>query len=192
MEQIAEWIPAAQAPLAVFAGIFVGGEIAVLGGVLLVLAGALPASTLFLLAFAANVASDLVWFLSGERLVALARRRTSLAERFDRALASVVRLDGAQRCRHLLYYKFVYGIRIATIVLTAMRRVPLPRFVLWNAAGSAVYLVALIGGGLLLCRGAVDAAPAAHALRYAMAAAVAAVLLSRLGAEWLRVRLRVE
>jgi membrane protein DedA with SNARE-associated domain len=189
MEQLAQWIPAHQLPLAIFLGVLAGGEVAVLAGLLLALSGALSVSTLFLLAFAANVASDLLWFLSGERLVALARRRRSLAARLDRAMETVARVDSGRRCRYLLYYKFVYGIRIATIVFTAMRRVSLRRFVAWNSAGSAIYLAALIGGGLLLLRGAVEAAPAAHALRYALAAAVAAVVLARWGSAWLRHRI---
>jgi len=187
-----QWIPPERLPLALFAGVVVGGEAAVLAGLLMALAGAISVPALFLLALAANVLSDLLWFLSGERLVAFVRRWPPLAARLDRALATVGRVDAGRRCRYLLYYKFVYGLRVATIVFTAMRRVSLRRFAAWNAAGSALYLAALIGGGYVLLRGAMAAAPAAHALRSALAAAVVVVILSRLGAAWCRRRLAAD
>jgi membrane protein DedA with SNARE-associated domain len=98
-------------------------------------------------------------------------------------------VDDGERFHYLLFFKFVYGIRIVTIIYTSLRRISLRRFLLLDSLGSAAYLAVLIGVGLLLCRGANELAPGVHALRYLLAAPVLLFILMRMGTQWLRKRL---
>lgn len=189
LDLLPQWLSSAHLPLAIFVGTLLGGEMAVLAGVLLATAGAMSVPALFAVSLLGALVSDLVWFRFGERLARLGGRWRAVERRFERTLASIDRFDPEASCRYLLVFKFVYGIRIVTIVFTSMRRVPLGRFLFLDGVGSAAYLVVLIGAGLVLCRNAVELAPAAQTLRYAVAAVVALTVLSQLGTRWFRARL---
>lgn len=53
----------------------------------------------------------------------------------------------------LLGFRFIYGIRIATPIAAALAKVPLSRFILWNALGAALWAVVVSGAGYLFGHG---------------------------------------
>jgi membrane protein DedA with SNARE-associated domain len=189
MEQLPHWVSSIPVLPAIFVGTFLFGETVVLAGIVLAAAGAVPVPALLGLSMLGTLASDLVWFVFGQRLVHLARRWRTLQTRYERAMEAMERVDDGKRFYYLLYYKFVYGIRIVTIIFTSLRRIPLRRFLLLDAIGTAAYMSILIGVGLLLCQGATELAPAVHTLRYLLAAPVLLFILMRMGTQWLRKRL---
>ena len=189
MDQLPQWASAIPLLPAIFVGTFFLGETVVLAGVVLVAAGRLAMPSLLGLALLGTLASDLVWFYCGQRLVRLARWWPGLQERYDLAMAQVQQVPAGQRFHYLLFFKFVYGIRIVTIVYTSLRRISLRRFLVLDALGSAAYLVVLVGVGLLLFHGASELAPAVDRLRYLIAAPVLSLILMRMGTQWLRKRL---
>ena len=189
MDQLPQWISSIPIYPALFVGTFLFGETVVLAGIVLAAAGAVPVWALLGVSLLGTLASDLVWFFFGQRLVHGARRWRSVQVRYERAMASIHRFDDARRFYYLLFFKFVYGIRIVTIIFTSLRRIPLRRFLLLDAVGSAAYLVVLVGLGLLLCQGAVGLAPSVQSLRYLLAAPVLLFVLMRIGTQWLRKRL---
>ena len=184
--------PLASSPLllpAIFVGTFFLGETVILAGIVLAAAHVLPVPALFVLSLLGTLSSDLVWFLFGHRLVALARHWERLRSRYESAMAAVERAEHGRGFYYLLFFKFVYGIRIVTIIYTSLRRITLRRFVVLDALGSAAYLAVLIGVGLMLCHGATELAPAMQPIRYLLAAPVVLFILSRMGTQWLRKRL---
>ena len=189
MDQLPQWVSAIPVLPAIFVGTFFFGETVVLAGIVLAAAGAVPVQALVGLALLGTLASDLVWFFCGQRLVHFARRWRPVRVRYDQAMATMEQVDDGRRFYYLLFYKFVYGIRIVTIVYASLRRIRLRRFLLLDAVGSAAYLVVLVGVGLLLCQGATELAPAVHTLRYLVAAPVLLFILMRMGTQWLRKRL---
>lgn len=189
MDQLPQWVSAIPLLPAILVGTFFLGETVVLAGIVLAAAGAVPVQALLGLSLLGTLASDLVWFFAGQRLVHFACRWRTVQVRYDSAMAAIRQVDDGGRFHYLLYFKFVYGIRIVTIVYTSLRRIPLRRFLLLDAVGSAAYLVVLVGVGLLLCQGATEMAPAVHTLRYLVAAPVLLFILMRMGTQWLRKRL---
>jgi membrane protein DedA with SNARE-associated domain len=189
MDQLPQWVSSIPVLPAILVGTFLFGETVVLAGIVLAAAGAVPVQALVGLALLGTLASDLVWFFFGQRLVHFARRWRTVQVRYDSAMAAMQRVDDGRRFYYLLFFKFVYGIRIVTIVYTSLRRIPLRRFLLLDAVGSAAYLAVLVGVGLLLCQGATELAPAVHTLRYLIAAPVLLFILMRMGTQWLRKRL---
>jgi membrane-associated protein len=189
MDQLPQWISSDYLLPAIFLGTFLFGETVVLAGTLLATAGVVSVPALFGMCLLGMLASDLVWFFFGQRALRAARRWEWVQARHDALMARLQRIDDGQRFYYLLFYKFVYGIRIVTIVYTSLRRIRLRRFLLLDGIGGAAYLVVVIGLGLLLYRGATEVAPAMHTLRYALAAAVLLFILLRMGTQWLRKRL---
>lgn len=189
MEQLPHWVSSIPILPAIFVGTFLFGETVILAGIVLAAAGAVPVSALLGLSILGTLASDMVWFFFGQRLVHLARRWRTLQTRYERAMEAMERVDDGKKFYYLLFYKFVYGIRIVTIVFTSLRRIPLRRFLLLDAIGTVAYMSILIGVGLLLCQGATQLAPAVHTLRYLLAAPVLLFILMRMGTQWLRKRL---
>jgi membrane protein DedA with SNARE-associated domain len=189
MEQLPDWVAAVPLLPAIFVGTFLFGETVILAGIVLAAAGALSVPALLGLSLLGTLTSDVVWFVFGERLVRFARRWPSLHARYESAMAAVERVDHGRRFYYLFFFKFVYGIRIVTIIYTALRRISVRRFLLFDAIGSAAYLATVVGIGLMLCRGATELAPAMQSLRYVLAAPVLLFILSRMGTQWLRKRL---
>jgi membrane protein DedA with SNARE-associated domain len=185
------WLPAEHLPLAIFLGCLLAGESVVLAGAFLAARGAIAAPTVFLMALLASMVSDAVWFLFGTRIVAFAARWQRVRGLYDRFMAVLTKEQTAVAApeRFLLVYKFIYGVRIVTILYTALRRLPLWRFLLLNGVGTAAYLAVLVSAGVALTRRAQSVAPAVHALRYALAAPVVLFVLVSWGTRWARKRL---
>jgi membrane protein DedA with SNARE-associated domain len=189
MDALPDWISAIPLLPALFVGTFLLGETVVLAGIVLATAGVVSAPVLVGIALLGTLASDLVWFYFGQRIIRWARRWRWVEEGHDRAMATLQQVGDRGGFYYLLFFKFVYGIRIVTIVYTSLRRIRLRRFLLLDAAGSLAYLVVFVGAGLLLCRGASELAGDMHALRYLFAAPVLLFVLMRMGTQWLRKRL---
>lgn len=189
MNELPQWISSLPILPAIFVGSFFLGETVVLAGIVLAASGVVNSWTLFGLVLLATLASDLVWFYFGQRLVRLAEHFRPVRERYERTMEAMGRLDDGQRFRYLLFYKFVYGIRIVTIIYVSLRRISLRRFLLFDTIASSGYLLVVIGGGILFYRGASELAPAMHTLPYVGASLVLLFLLLRMGTQWLRKRL---
>jgi membrane protein DedA with SNARE-associated domain len=189
MDQLPQWISSDYLLPAIFLGTFIFGETVVLAGTLLAATGVVSVPALYAMCLLGMLTSDLVWFFFGRRLVDLARRWPWVQARYESLMARLHRIDDGRRFYYLLFYKFVYGIRVVTIIYTSLRRIPLRRFLFLDGIGGGTYLAVVIGLGLLLYRGAAEMAPEVHALRYALAAAVLLFILLRMGTQWLRKRL---
>ena len=127
----------------VFVGTFFLGESVVLASAALAAQGTWSVAAVAAWAFAGTVVSDSVWF----RSAGLSLDRWSTGHRADRLERVTKRLDratGAHPHRALVFVKFIYGTRIASIAYMAIRRVPLRRFVTFDSIGTMLWLAVMI------------------------------------------------
>jgi membrane protein DedA with SNARE-associated domain len=162
-------------------GAFVEGEgVLLLGGM---------AACLHLLALpwvivsgvAGTVLADQVYFTLGRKGGApLLARRPRLRARAGRVLGLLERHPALL----IVGYRYLYGLRTATLVALGMSRVPLSRFLPLNLLGAVLWTGAVAGAGYLF-GSAADTLPgfaseAARAVPFLLAAAVAVALALRL------------
>ncbi|MFQ5523744.1 MAG: hypothetical protein ACE5F5_09215 [Acidimicrobiia bacterium] len=128
----------------VFVGTFFLGESVVLASAALAAQGTWSVTAVAGWAFAGTIVADTVWFRSArlgiERWTTDPVRASKLAE----ASSRLDRVSGAHPHRALLFVKFLYGSRIASIVYMALRQVQVKRFVLFSGMGTALWLAVMI------------------------------------------------
>lgn len=137
----------------VFVGTFFLGESVILGAAALAAQGTSSVWSVAGWAFAGTVLSDTVWFTSAGRAVAVVNRDGERAARLARHGQRLDRWTGTHPQRALLFIKFVYGTRILSITYLAWRRVDPATFVAFDAAGTAVWLAAIVPVGFFGGRG---------------------------------------
>lgn len=127
----------------VFVGTFFLGESVVLAASALAAHGSWSVAAVAGWAFAGTVASDTLWFRTAR--LGLDRWSTGAkAGRLSRATVRLDRLTGDHPHRALMFVKFVYGTRIASIAYMAVRGVPAHRFVVFDAIGTCIWLAVMI------------------------------------------------
>jgi len=179
---------------ALVAGTFLEGDAVLLLGAAAAHLGLLALPGVMAAGLAGTLLSDQAWFLAGRRGGApvLARVTGLFNERVGgrlngRLSRPVARLRGrtagllARLERHpdllILSYRGLYGLRIATLVLLGMSRVPVGRFTVLNAVSGALWAVVLGAAGYLAGGAVIRLGPGGPALL-----AAAFVLVAVLGA----------
>lgn len=169
--------------------ITVTGETVVLAAVMVATLGSWSLAEVVLWCFVGTVASDTVWFwLTGITNNRLLRERM-LTRRRQRTMAWLRQRTGPRPYVALLFIKFLYGSRFLMIVYLAIRRVSLRRFVLYDGAGTVLWLAVLVPIGWLLAHGLIDAA-GARRLDLVVFVVVLVLLVVRGGSAWLTSRVR--
>lgn len=167
---------------ALLAGTFLEGDAVLLLGAAAAHLGLLALPGVMVAGLAGTLLSDQAWFLAGRRggapvLARVTERLNGRLERVrDRTAGLFARLE-----RHpdllILSYRGLYGLRIATLVLLGMSRVPAARFTALNAVSGVLWAVVLGAAGYLAGGAVVHLGPGAPALL-----AAAFVLAAALGA----------
>ncbi|MDH3306653.1 MAG: hypothetical protein OEO77_03935 [Acidimicrobiia bacterium] len=93
--------------------------------------------------------SDTIWFRSAAMGMGRWQADPDRKESLGLATSRLDRLAGKRPHRALLFIKFLYGTRIASLAYMAVRNVPTRTFVLFDAAGTTLWLAVMIpiGGG---------------------------------------------
>ena len=150
LPDIVDWLSDYPAVLVLLL-ITVTGETVVLAAVVVATQGVWSLTDVMLWCFAGTVASDAAWF----RLAGAVDERW-LAERAGprrrRVLASLRGLTGERPWAALVFIKFLYGSRFLMLVYLATRRVPLRRFLAFDALGTVLWLAVLGIGSRLFAR----------------------------------------
>ncbi|MEO7803353.1 MAG: VTT domain-containing protein [Actinomycetota bacterium] len=137
----------------VFFGAFLFGETLIIPAAAVAAQGHFNIFAVAGSAYAGTVISDAMWFMSARPVSRFldksARRRAS----YEQVLGWVSRRFGERPERALLFIKFVYGARLATIVYLSLRRLALKRFVVLNGVGAACWIVVIVTIGWLAGRG---------------------------------------
>lgn len=136
----------------VFVGTFFLGETVVLASSALAAQGSWSWQAVAAWAFLGTVVSDTVWFRSiGAGVTRLMEDREDT--KLQTAARRLERLTGEKPHRALLFVKFLYGTRIASISYMAFRRVRLGTFVGFDSAGTVMWLAVMIPIGWAIGRG---------------------------------------
>jgi len=130
----------------VLVGTFFLGESVVLAASALAAHGSWSWQAVAGWAFVGTVASDSLWFRAAS--TGLGRWSTGdRAKQLRRATSMVDRITGAHPHRALIFVKFVYGTRIASIAYMAFRGVRPRTFVTFDAVGTLLWLAVMIPVG---------------------------------------------
>jgi membrane protein DedA with SNARE-associated domain len=154
---------------ALVAGTFLEGDAVLLLGAAAAHLGLLALPGVMAAGLLGTLLSDQAWFLAGRRggMPVLARVSGRMGGRLARARGRVAGLF-ARLERHpdllILSYRGLYGLRIATLVVLGMSRIPAVRFTVLNAVSGVLWAVVLGAAGYLAGGAAVHLGPAAPAL----------------------------
>lgn len=147
--------------------------------------GGLSPGGLFLAAFAAATISDLLWFgagrLYGRRVIGLLCRISLSPDTCPRQTEDRYRRWGALS---LLLNKFIPGLSTIVRPLAGALNVPWSRFLLLNSLGTMVWIMSLLGLGLVLHRQIDQVLAYLGRLGSVAGAAVAVALIAYIAYRW--------
>lgn len=157
--------------LAIFVGAGVEGEAVVVSGGVLAHKGLLPFWQVAVAAAAGSFLADQIWFFAGR----FSRdrpwvRRLTARPAFSRALELLER----HSIGFILAFRFIYGMRTVSPIAIGTSKVPIRRFLLFNAIAAALWGPAIAGIGLGLGQ-AIE--PLLHRLRSPWVIGAAALLV---------------
>ncbi len=137
----------------VFIGTFFLGESIVLTASALAAGGVWPLWEVGVWAFLGTIVSDSVWFQSSRRGLNWYVGDGERGEKIRRVSHFAGRIVGGRPHRMLLIVKFLYGVRIATIVHLAFGPTRLRTFVLFDTMGTLIWLTVMLPLGYAIGKG---------------------------------------
>jgi membrane protein DedA with SNARE-associated domain len=172
----------------IFLGAFFFGETVIIPAAALAAQGQFSPWAVGGWAYLGTVVSDALWF----RLAGLAEHHISThagKQRRDRiVLAWLDRRFGARPERALLFIKFVYGTRIATLVYLSIRKVTFQLFLAFNSVGTAAWVVVVVSVGWLVGKGLAAFAPDLSKVEHLLPIVLLVALFLRGVAKWMSKR----
>lgn len=169
---------------AIFFGAFFFGESIILAATFLSAEGLWSPFVVFGLSFLGTIIADVIWFLLGRKIITFASRWEWVRQRYEKYLPQVKEEERHGQLWHFLFFKFMYGTRIITIVFVSVKNMRLRRFIFLDSIGTIVWLSAVMVVGWLTWKGAASALPVLHNLGYALIAVVFFVFLFRFIIQW--------
>ncbi len=173
---------------AVFLGVFVEGDVVMLLAGVVAHLGFTDLPAAVMAGALGGFASDFAWFAVGR----WQSDRVRNMRIYRRAEPVIMKLADRMGPWQVMLCRFVYGTRVPTIILWAVRRLPLPRFLALDLAGCVLWASAfgcvgyLLSGSAALIVGEVKRAE--HWLLGAVAVAIVVVLGLKALAGWQRRR----
>lgn len=168
---------------AIFVGAFLFGETVILAATFLAAEGLWSFWEVFVLSFFGGLIADILWFLLGRYAGGRIKRWQWVERRYHHYVAEI-----EQDVEHTLYYiilfKFLYGTRIITILYTSMRRIPFLRFLLYDAIGTALLLVVIMGIGYFIWLGFPGALSGFRIIQLTLIALLVLTVLFRFVIPW--------
>lgn len=180
---IASYLMAYHLP-AIFVGSFFFGETVILTASFLAAQGWWSPFVVFGLSLIGTLASDIIWFLLGNRVVH-SERWDKYKEKYVHIVHFLERKTGQRPYRALLFIKFMYGTRILTIVYLSVRKVGFWKFLLYDILSTAILLAVLIPIGYLAGKGYENLVHVFHNVTYGITALVGIFILYKLVTLWL-------
>lgn len=173
---------------AVFVGSFLLGETVLIttGYLMEQLRWSIP--VVFLVALLGTVLADVMWLL-GARLALSTQWVESYKEKHADVITHLERLTGTKPFIALLFVKFLYGTRILTIFYLSWRKVSLATFILYDTIGTMLWLVAVLGIGVLAAKGVATIIPTFNTIQVALLVILIALGISRMITVWVKRKL---
>ncbi len=140
--------------LVVFIGSIISGDAIILVGSFLAFLGFFNIFGIAGVALAGLVISDNLWFLLGHRFQPTMKNgfKKFYPTWLKRSLSFVRGRFNTAPDRYLVLSKFVYGMRIAVLLLAGEQRLAYPRFFSFNFLGSFLWLLVPVTVGYLISR----------------------------------------
>lgn len=170
----------------IFLGAFFFGETVIVTAAFLAGQGLWSVYEVFLASLIATIISDVVWFYLGEYFLRKTHRWEKFWHHKERIIAKLDDMLGSHHYYHLLYLKFLYGIRIFAIVYLSIKKLPIKTFVIYDTLGTALYQALIIAGGFLAGKGAAHIALYINQLEYGIIAVILLVLGYKLISAWIK------
>lgn len=172
----------------IFFGSFLLGESLILTASALAAQGHFGVWSVIGWAYLGTVLSDAGWFMLAGKARSFIERNPDRRQRYERVLAWLDRRFGARPERALLFIKFVYGTRIATITYLSLRRTPWRVFAGLNAIGTAIWLAVIVTVGWLAGKGLASLGANLSRLEYLLPLLLISALVIRGIFKWLTQR----
>lgn len=168
----------------VFFGAFLFGETLIIPAAVVAAQGHYSIFAVAGWSYLGTITSDAIWFSCAQPLSRILKRNEKWNDRYGTALAWIDKRFGERPERALLFIKFVYGTRIATLMYLALRPLGFRRFVAFNAGGAAVWVVAIVTVGWLAGRGIANLQGGLSRLEYLVPAALVLALILKGLVSW--------
>ena len=170
---------------AIFLGAFFFGETVIIAAAFLAAQGLWSMGDVFWLALTGTVLADVVWFLFGQRILQLFRRKENNREQGARLLVTLEKITGQRPFLSLLFIKFLYGTRILIIMYLSIRKIGLRMFTIFDSLGTVVWLGVVMAIGWLAGKSIINLAPDLNRVEYATLILVLLIIGFRMGTLWL-------
>ena len=179
-----------------FATIFFGsiffGESVIIPAILLSAQGSLQPLGVFLASFLGTVTADIGWYFFGKRVITSFDRLGNLKKRYALFIQNIERKDEWRRLLFFTFFKFIYGIRILTIIYFSIQKMPFMRFLAIDAGGTLLWLMAAFLLTWPAWRGVSSTLPTLDSFGYTLLAALGFLILFRFIYVWLSKKITKE
>ena len=170
---------------AIFAGAFLFGETVILTAAFLAAQGLWSLAEVFWLSLAGTVVSDAIWFLFGQRILLFSRKWDRHREQGTRLLVALEGITGRRPFLSLLFIKFLYGTRILTILYLSMRKIGFLIFVVFDTAGTVLWLAVVMAVGWLAGKSIINLVPFLNRFEFAALFLILILIVFRSVTVWL-------
>ena len=175
--------------IGLFFGAFFFGETVIISSALVVFAQGLSVPIAFIIAFLGTVLSDTVWFLLGTSVIRKRLERNGTWQKNQQFIERLNAVFGRFPFLILLVIKFLYGTRILTIVYLSVRKLPLWQFIVFNAAGTVLWLSVLFGLSYTAVHAAISIDGTLSTIQIVVMSAVVVFIIVKLLNLWITKRL---
>ena len=171
--------------LAVFFGSILFGESVIVPAILLSAQGIFSPLGVFTAAFLGTVVADIAWFLLGKHGIEFfSRFSTTVKARYTKYIERVEKRDEYHRLWFFIFFKFIYGIRILTIIYFSLHRMPFYRFLLIDVIGTSLWLAVAYTIAFPAWRGLSSIFPSLESVQWMVLGIIIFAILFRLIIQW--------
>lgn len=152
-------------------------------------------SLLFVAAFLGTVVSDALWVQGGKVVRSIVQYVGVSEKMYRRAEGTqklIDRITSGKPFLVLLFIKFLYGSRIATILYLGAQRITLIKFLIFDSIGTIIWLVVIAGVGYLAGKGVGSVMPIFERFEVSIVAIVILIGVMKVSTIWITRRLKNE
>jgi len=183
-EIITQYLIAYQLP-AVFVGAVFFGETVLLAATFLAAEGVWSVYTVFVIFVVGTIIADVAWFAFGEQVMHYARRWDAVRTRYEDYMSAFSEKSNRAQFLYLLFFKFLYGTRIITIVYLSVHGMSLWKFVIFDTIATIILTLAVMAAGLMVWNGIVSALPILHSVQFGLVVLVVLAIAFNFLTRWL-------
>ena len=192
-DAILYWLTLYKVPTT-FVGSFFFGETVILTAAVLTFKLGWSITAICAAAFLGTITSDFIWYGLGKKILKRSEARNSgLYIKYKKHFDTVNRMVPSKRpFMVLLYFKFLYGTRIVTLLYLSMHKISLKKLVIFETIGTALWLTTLMIIAFLSTAGVYSAIRTFHEYTLILTAIVVALIITKIFSVWITKRTEKE